>query len=563
MDKDAIWDWKELKPLYKSLAEEEITEKNIKDWLAGWTEAGAKADETYNRVYIATSVNTADKEAEERFSDFMENTYPDWQAEEQKLKEKLLASGLSAPGFEIPLRNMRAEADLFREENLPLIVQEEKLNTAHDKIMGAQTVEWQGEERTVRYMEVVLRETDRKARRSGWEKMAARQLDDREAINQNWREFMKLRAEMAANAGKENFRAYRWQYLKRFDYTPEDCKSFHRAIEEAVVPAVERLAERRRKKLGLDSLRYYDLFVDLSGEEPLVPFKNARELTDISTEIFRRVHPKFGEYFRTMDEEGLLDLPNRVNKAAGGFTADLCWSRLPFVFANAVGIHDDVQTVLHEGGHAFHAFEAFKLPYIQQFNESGIPMEFAEVASMSMEYLTTPYLTAEQGGFYSKKDAARAIVDHVETDLRFWPYMAIVDAFQHWAYENPEEGTDPDACDVKWMELEKRFRPYIDWSGFEDVMMTGWQRKDHIHQVPFYYVEYGLALLGSVQVWRNSIQNQEKAVAQYRAALALGGTAPLPKLFETAGAKFSFDAKTLGEAAALMEGKINELEGMY
>ena len=180
-----------------------------------------------------------------------------------------------------------------------------------------------------------------------------------------------------------------------------------------------------------------------------------------------------------------------------------------------------------------------------------------------MEYLTTPYLAAEQGGFYSKKDAARAIVDHVETDLRFWPYMAIVDAFQHWAYENPEEGADPAACDVKWMELEKHFRPYIDWSGFEDVMMTGWQRKDHIHQVPFYYVEYGLALLGSVQVWRNSIQDQGKAVAQYRAALALGGTAPLPELFETAGAKFAFDAKTLGEAVALMEGKINEMEGMY
>lgn len=563
MDKTKLWDWKELKPEFGVLLTQDLSAENIEAWLAEWTETSSKADETYNRVYVATSVDTVDKEAEAVFTDFIENIYPDWQAQEQKLKKKLLDSGLSPAGFEIPLRNMRAEADLFREENLELKVQEEKISNQHDKIMGAQTVEWQGGERTVRYMEVVLRETDREARRDGWEKMAARQLADRETINQNWRDYMALRKQIAANAGKTDFRAYRWQDLKRFDYTPDDCKSFHRAIEEAVVPAVERLAERRRKKLGIDSLRYYDLFVDLSGDAPLTPFQNARELTDKSKAIFRNVDPVFGEYFDTMDREGLLDLANRKNKAAGGYTADFAWSKKPFVFGNAVGIHDDIQTVLHEGGHAFHAFESFNLPYIQQNGEGSIPIEFAEVASMAMEYLTSPYLSADKVGFYSEKDAARAKVDHIETDMRFWPYMAIVDAFQHWAYENQDAGADPDACDAKWMELEKRFRPYIDWSGFEDVMMTGWQRKDHIHEVPFYYVEYGLALLGAVQVWRNSISDQKKAVAQYRAALALGGTVPLPKLFETAGAKFAFDAKTLGEAAALMEGKINELEGMY
>ena len=562
MDKEGIWDWSEVQPLFASLGAQEVNEQNIKDWLAGWTEASSKADETYNRLYIATSVNTADKKAEKALADFMANTYPAWQAEEQKLKQKLLNSGLSVAGMEIPLRNMRAEADLFREENLPLTVQEEKINTRHDQIKGAQTVEWQGAERTVRYMEVVLRDKNRETRRAGWEKMAARQLADREAINENWRSYMKLRAQMAANAGMPDFRAYQWQAMKRFDYTPEDCKSFHHAIEEAVVPVVERLAARRRKKLGLESLRYYDLYVGLGEGKPLEPFEDGRELTDTAARIFEQVLPQFGEYFRQMDREGLLDLPNRVNKAEGAYSADLSWSRVPFVFANAVGIHDDVLSTLHEAGHAFHAFESFKLPYFQQFSESGLPMEFAEVASMGMEFLASRYLEQSSGGFYSKRDAAGAMVEHLEENLRFWPYMAIVDAFQHWAYEHPAEGADTEACDAQWMELEKRFRPYLDWSGFEDVMRTGWQRKDHIHQAPFYYIEYGLALLGAVQVWRNALADQGKAVEQYRSALALGGTVSLPKLFEAAGAKFAFDAKTLGEAAGLMESKLLEYEEM-
>lgn len=557
------WGWEDLAPAFRSLAQKTLSEKNITGWLAEWTDATAKADETYNRLFVATTVNTADQVAERQFQDFMENAYPAWKAAEQNLKEKLLVSGLQVAGFEIPLRNMRAETDLFVAENLELQVKEEKINTEHDKVIGAQTVEWAGEERTVRQMETVLRETEREARRKGWEKMATRQLKDREAINGQWGEYMALRRQMASNAGMADYRAYRWQALKRFDYTPNDCHTFHKAIEETVVPATNRLAQRRRKKLGLQSLKYYDLFVDLSSQEPLQPFQHVQELTQRASAIFHQVHSQFGTYFDIMDREGLLDLDNRKNKAAGGYTADFSWSKRPFIFTNAVGIHDDVQTLLHEGGHAFHAFEAFKLPYFQQHGEGSIPVEFAEVASMAMEYLTAPYLEAEKGGFYSKRDAARAEVDHIETDLRFWPYMAIVDAFQHWAYEYPEEGANPHACDVKWAELEQRFRPYINWDGYEDVMMTGWQRKDHIHQVPFYYVEYGLALLGAVQVWRNAMADSGKAVAQYREALGLGGTATLPALFRTAGARFALDPHTLGEAVALMEARIAKLEEKY
>lgn len=555
--------WDYFSPFYVELSQIEINTKNIKDWLADWTEIKEWCNELYNRVYVTLSVNTADKVAEKRFERFMEDFYPKWQAAEQKLKEKFLGSGLTVEGFEIAQRNMRAEADLFFEENLALMVEEEKINNEHDKVIGAQTLKWQGEEKTARQMEVVLRERDRKVRREAWELLAKRQLEDREALNDQWVRFMKLRQQIAANAEKPDYRTYRWQFYKRFDYTPEDCKSFHLAIEEVVVPAVRRIDERRKKALGIEKLRFYDTFVDLSGQPPLKPFTDVEDMIAKASAIFHNVDPQFGGYFDLMNKEGLLDLDNRKNKANGGYCAYFDHSRRPFVFANAVGIHDDVQTLMHEGGHAFHAFESYKLPYFQQYSEENLPTEFAEVASMAMEFLVGPYLSSEFGGYYSAAEAARARVDHIESDLRFWPYMAIVDAFQHWVYENPDDGSKPEKCDAKWSELEDRFRPNIDWSGYEDVKMTGWHRKDHIHQIPFYYVEYGLALLGAVQIWRNALTDQKKAIAQYKSALALGGTVTLPELFKAAGAKLAFDADTLKGAVDLMENKIFELEESY
>jgi len=557
------WNWSNFEPVYTDLQETKLDSKNIEAWLLIWTNVNELVDELYNRLYVNTTVDTADVEAQQRLEKFMEKVFPEWRSADQKLKEMLINGGLRPDGMEIPLRNMKAETALFREENLPLFVEEEKLNTDHDRVMGAQAVTWEGKERTIRQMETVLRETNREVRRAGWEKMAERQLADREIINSQWEAYMALRKQIAANAEMPDYRAYRWQQLMRFDYTPEDCMKFHEAIEATAVPAAIRLAERRKKVLAVVDLRYYDLFVDLSGQPPLNPFNDVREMTDRASAVFHHVLPQFSDYFDTMDREGYLDLDNRKNKANGGYTADFSYSKRPFIFANAVGIHDDVQTLLHEGGHAFHAFEAYQLPYFQQRSESAVPMEFAEVASMAMEFLTSPYIGEGYGGFYSEMDAARARVDHIESDLRFWPYMAIVDAFQHWVYENPDVGADARACDEKWGELEKRFRPYIDWSGYEDVMVTGWQRKDHIHQSPFYYVEYGLALMGAVQIWRKAMDDQKSAVIAYRKALALGGTAALPELFREAGAKLAFDAETLGKCVELMESEICRLESSY
>ena len=476
---------------------------------------------------------------------------------EQRLKKKLLASGLEPDGFNIPLRNLRAEAELFRDQNLPLLAEEIKLSNEHDKIVGAQTVEWEGREITVTQLESFFRDPDRSLRERAWQLGAQRWLTDREAINQLWQRFLSLRQKIANNATQGDYRAYRWQQLKRFDYTPEDCVLFHQAIEETMTPAARRIYERRRQRMGLKALRPWDLDVDPLGRPPMQPFKDVAELETKSAAIFQNVHPQLGKHFDTMIQEGLLDLENRKHKAPGGYCTSFNRIRRPFIFINAVGIHDDVQTLLHEAGHAFHVFESAHLPY---FPQRTVPLEFAEVASMGMELLALPFLESNLGGFYNPADTARASIEELESNILFWPYMAVVDAFQHWVYENPDQASDPSQCDTHWAELWTRFMPEIDWSGLEDVLVTGWHRKDHIHCVPLYYVEYGLAQLGAVQLWCNALQDQDKAIARYRQALSLGGTVPLPQLFQTAGARLAFDAGTLHEAAKFIENMIAELE---
>ena len=281
------------------------------------------------------------------------------------------------------------------------------------------------------------------------------------------------------------------------------------------------------------------------------------EFQQKAASMFDHVDPQLGKYFKQMQAEQLLDLDNRKNKAPGAYCTSLSVIRKPFVFMNAVGQHEDVQTLLHESGHAFHVFESSQLPYAQQMN---VPMEFAEVASMGMELLAAPYLSRDNGGYYTHPDAARARIEHMEGIILFWPFMAVVDAFQHWVYENPKSGANPDRCDAQWKELWARFIPSVDWSGLDEELKTGWQRKLHIHQVPFYYVEYGMAQLGATQIFANAIQDQSKAVASYRKALALGGKVSLPELFSTAGGKFAFDVDTVQQAVSLLESTIDSLE---
>jgi len=551
------WTWSQIEPYYQDLETRSLTAENVNDWLADWTSVAARASEMYARLHVATNCDTTDAEAERRFNAFLENIYPPVEAAEQKLKQKLLASGLELAGFDVPLRNMRAEAALFREANLPLLTQERKLASEYDKIIGAQTIQWEGQELTLQQLRPVYQNTDRSLRERAWLLAAERQLADRDAINALWVKFLDVRRQLAANAEQPDYRAYRWQQMLRFDYTPANCASFHQAIEQVVVPAATRIYEKRRKRLGVSTLRPWDLDVDVLGRPPLRPFSTIDELECKAAAIFWLVDPQLGDYFETMRREKLFDLGNRKGKAPGGYCTRLEVAKRPFIFANAVGLHDDVQTLLHEAGHAFHAFEASHLPYYQQWDVS---MEFAEVASMGMELLAAPFLPAQEDSFYSEPEAARARVEHLEGLILFWPYMAVVDAFQHWVYENPVTAADAKNCDAKWAELWRRFTPGVDWSGLDNEMVTGWHRKLHIYHYPFYYVEYGLAQLGAVQVWRNALEDQSDAVVHYRAALSLGGTVPLPELYAAAGAKFAFDAETLREAVALVENTIKELD---
>ncbi len=553
----AGWPWAQIEPYYRDLAERALGAGSVAEFLADWTWVSERVSETHSRLRVATTQNTADLEAERQFHLFLEQIFPAAQAAEQRLKAHLLASGLRPEGFGLPLRKMAADAALFRDANLPLLAEEQKLVIQHNKILGAQTVRWEGGELTLSQLRPFYQHTDRSVRERAWRLAAERQRADYEAVADLWGRMLALRRRIAGNASGGDYRAFKWQQLHRFDYTPEDCARFHEAIEQVAVPAARRIYERRRRRLGVERLRPWDLPADPLGRPPLSPFRDGAELLAGAGAMFHRVDPRLGAYFDTMMREELLDLTNRKHKGPGGYCATFAASKRPFIFMNAVGLQGDVQTLLHEAGHAFHVFERSPLPYVQ---ERIVGAEFAEVASMAMELLASPYLAASEGGFYSEADAARAHILHLEKIILFWPYMAVVDGFQHWVYQHPDEAADPRRCDAAWSALWERFMPGVDWRGHEEEMAAGWQRKHHIHTVPFYYVEYGLAQLGAVQVWGNALRDQPAAVAAYRRALARGGTASFPDLYAEAGARFAFDRTALERAIGLMEGILARLD---
>jgi oligoendopeptidase F len=551
------WDWAHIKAYADDLLHQPLTSSTLENWMMNWSDLNRIISEILARLQVATTLNAADQEAKQHFNAFLDQSYTPFQVANQAIKQKLLDSGLQPAGFEIALRNMHVEVEIYRQENLELLAEEKKLVNEFDALIGMETVEWEGREVTPTQLQPVWLSLERNKREGAWRTCMERRLANRQKLNELWLTMLELRGRIASNAGFTDYRAYRWKELLRFAYTPEDCLNFQQAIEKVVVPVASRIYEQRRKRLGLSSLRPWDLNVDPLGREALRPYHTISELQDKAARIFHRVDPQLGEYFEIMRQNGLLDLENHKGKAPGAYCNNYDMSRLPFIFENAVGLHADVSTLLHEAGHAFHVFEEAHLPYYHQL---PVGMEFAEVASMAMELLASPYLLASEGGFYSEQEAARAQVEHLEEAVLFWPYMAVVDAFQHWAYTHQALAVDPDRCDQKWAELWQRFMPGVDWSGLEDLMVTGWQRKQHIFEVPFYYVEYGLAALGAFQVWRNAISDQRAAVAAYRRALALGGTASIPELYRVAGGRFAMDENILNEVVSLVEEHIERLD---
>jgi oligoendopeptidase F len=545
------WTWEDFSHHYDDLLERPVLDETLDAWLADWSRLADWTDELESRLSVATTLDTEDKAAEEALNRFLETIDEPRQEAEDRLKRKLLESGLTRPGLETALRSMKADAEAFCEANLPLQTEAAKLGQEYDRIVGRQMVEIDGEEMTLSQARLRLEEADRGRREEAWRAIHDRVIEDREPMNSLWTKLTELRRRMAANAGFSTLTDLVWKQTHRFDYSPDDCASFRTAIEEAVVPVVARLHEKRAMRLGVDRLRPWDLEVDICGDEPLRPFTTEEELNRGSSEIFSRLDPALHGFFEDMVQNRLIDLFSRKGKAPGGYCTTFAASRKPFVFMNAAGSHDDVMTLLHEAGHCFHVYEGQAQPLHLQ---RQVGAEFAEVASMGMEMLAIRHMDA----YYDSEGARRAEIQQLERQLAFWPYMAVVDGFQHWAH-GCAEGSDPAACDAAWAELWERFMPGVDWSGLEAVRDTGWHRKLHIFQIPFYYVEYGLAQMGALQVWQRAGQDQAQAVADYRRALSLGSSRPLPELFEAAGGRFAFDSQSLGGLVKAMEERLADL----
>ena len=558
-------DWSTVQPHVDGLLATELSHDNVESWLQRWSDLAAILHESRSQINREVSENTADEEAEKRFLLFVEQIMPQTRIADQALKTKLLAFEEYTPQADtaMMMKRFRTEASIFREENVPLQSELTKLGNEYEKLVGGMTIEWEGKEETLPQARLHLRDQDRATREKAWRLEMARFGAERDKLNELYLKMLSLRRQVAKNADFDNYRDHRWKEFARFDYTPDDCFTFHDAIEHEVVPRAAQLYAERAGKLGLDTLRPWDTEVDLHGE-PLHPFEDAAELEEGCYSIFQRVDPVLAEHFTAM-RDGFLDLASRPNKAPGGFCSSFPISRRPYIFMNAVGIHRDVGTLLHEGGHAFHFMESSRQPLIWNY---GGPMEFNEVASMAMELLSSPYLEKSEGGFYEEADTRRAYAEQLRDIVRFLPYMAVVDAFQHWVYAASSHDVAADApqdvaaadLDAKWSELWDRFMVGIEYGDLQAEKETGWHRKLHIFSVPFYYVEYGLAQLGALQVWRNALTDQSQAVADYRAALALGDTRSIPELFSAAGATFAFDRQTVGDLMTLIFEKLSELE---
>jgi len=532
--------WDEIRPYYEELAERPLDASNAEEWLADWSRLDSMVSEAAALANFAYTCDTADPAREAAQLRFGTQIGPQANEQRARLQRRLIELDYVRPGLETTMRRFRNQAALFRAENVPLLAELSRVVTRWSKSVGALTVEWDGEEKTPSQLLPFLESRDRATRERAFRLRADAFMRRRDVLADLFDEMFDVRQKVARNAGFANFRDYTHLEKNRFDYSVDDCLRFHEAVERSVAPAVARINERRRKQMRVDTLRPWDLAADAEDRAPLHPFDSIDELVDKARPVFEKVDADFRGYLGRIADAGLLDLPNRKGKAPGAYSASLHFRRMPLVFMNAVGVDDDVRTLLHECGHAFHSFEASRLPILFQRHPGS---EMAEVASMSMELLASPFI----GTFYSEEDARRSRAELLERIILFLPHCASVDAFQQWAYTD-DAGRDRDAREARWLELRARFEgDSVDWSGLDRERIARWYQQPHFFSSPFYYIEYGLAQLAALQVWRNSRRDYREAVRMYRGALALGATRPLPELFAAAGAKLVFDADTMRE----------------
>ena len=549
--------WENIEPYAQDLLSRELNcsgclETLIKDC----STLAEHISEAGTLLSIAMTCDTESEVKRQAYLDFIENAQPKLSEFGDAFNRRLAghpAVGDLPTRYDLMIKCIRTDIETFREENITLQIEEAKLETEHSTITGAMTVEFEGEEKTFPQMALYFESTDRSIREAAWRAVVERMSQDTERLSEIYDKLIQIRHQIAVNAGFDDYRSYIFEAKHRYDYSMEDCLEFHDSIERVCVPMMHEIQRLRRKALRVATLRPWDVSeksgggVDIHGRPPLRPFEDVEELITGCSDVFHDMSPELGGMFDMLRDRESLDLESRKGKAPGGYQANLEKTRIPFIFMNAAGTHDNLSTMLHEAGHAFHSCYSSNLELIGERNP---PLEFAEVASMSMELMSQPQWSV----FYSDEEARRAKLDDLEKIVCFLPWMATIDAFQHWVYAKPEH-TREDRSE-HWLELRRRFGPRTDWSGFEELKETSWQGQLHLFQVPFYYIEYGIAQLGALQMWHYHRRDAADGLARYARAMRLGNTKPLPELFRAAGLDLGFDeehvASLIGELSEAM-----------
>lgn len=550
--------WELLEPYFKALLDRPIdATKDLEQWLLDLSELEAFISEDACWRQIKMTCDTTDKALEEAFNYFCMEIQPRMQPYADALNKKLIAcpftTTLDKDQYFTYLRSVKKSIELFRTENIPLQAELSVLQQQYGVLAGKMTIDMNGQEYTLQQAAQFLENENRAVREEAYKKIQARRLQDKDAMHELYSTLINKRHQVALNAGFANYRDYKFVELGRFDYTKENCFQFHEAVKLHVLPLIDKIYARKKQKLGLDTLMPWDTEAEPAGTKPLRPFKDGKELYEKSVICFDQMHPFFANCLRKMHELKHFDLESRKGKAPGGYNCPLAESGAPFIFMNAAGQMSDVTTMVHEGGHAIHSFLSHPLS-LSAFKE--YPMEIAEVASMSMELFSMNHW---QSFFDNEADLNRAKEHQLERTITIFPWIAIIDKFQHWVYENPQHNVEERT--TKWKEILNEFSTNsIDYTGLDAYRAIGWQRQLHLFEVPFYYIEYGIAQLGAIGMWMQYQQDPQLALEHYMNALALGGTKTLPELYATAGIEFNFSPDYVKK---LMDFTHLELEKLY
>ena len=549
--------WEVLAPYFEDLKTRPLeSSEALENWMDDISEVYAVLEEDQAWRYIKMTIDTTDEKLSESYKFFVGEVQPKispfGDAFNRRLIENPFLAELDEEKYRIYLRGVKKELEIYREENVSLMAEVSQESQEYGSIAAAMSIQYKGEEFTMQQSSKFLKSTDRAERETVYHLIKERREQDVAKLNDLFTSLTAKRDQIAKNAGAANYRDYKFDALGRFDYTVDDCRDFHASIASEITPIVKQFKLNRKEALGYETLKPWDLDVDASGKPMLTPFEGGADLIDKSIEVFTRVRPFFGECLAIMKEMGHVDLESKTGKAPGGYNYPLYEIGVPFVFMNAVGSHRDLVTMMHEGGHAIHSFLTRTL---DNTAFKSCPSEVAELASMAMELISMDHWDV----FYTnEEELRRAKKDQLENVLSLLPWIAIVDKFQHWVYENPTHTLEERK--QSWCAIMDEYSTgVVDYTGIESHLDHRWQAQLHIYEMPFYYIEYGMAQLGAIAVWRNYKENPEKALDQYQAALELGYTKSIGEIFEAAGIKFDFSQAYVQELAAFIKAELAKL----